>query len=67
MKRRIKQKKRALKSGRILGNLNICKSEAKVVIKGQIKKRWQNELKNGSKGRYMFNNKQLVGSAGSSG
>jgi len=29
--------------------------------------RWQNECEKGSKGRYLLNNKPLVGSAGSSG
>lgn len=38
-----KAAKRALKSGRNMINLSISKLEAKVVIKGQIKKIWLNE------------------------
>lgn len=61
-----KAAKRALKSGNHI-DVNLSKSEAKVVIKGQIKKRWQNEWNKESKGRYLFKNKPLVGSAGTGG
>ncbi|XP_016419840.1 uncharacterized protein LOC107749259 [Sinocyclocheilus rhinocerous] len=62
-----KAAKCALKSGNKHININISKSEAKVVIKGQIKKMWQNQWNKETKGRYLFKNIPLVGKIGTGG
>ncbi len=67
MKRQDEAAQCALKSGNKHIHINISKSEAKVVIKGQIKKMWQNQWNKESKGRYLFKNNPLVGKIGSGG
>lgn len=47
----MKQQKGALKSGSSYVNVNISKLEAKVVIKGQVKKTWLNEWSKDNRGR----------------
>lgn len=54
-----KAAKRALKCENKHIHVNISKSEAKVVIKGQIKKMWQNKWNKESKGRCLFKKQSI--------